>query len=102
MWVRYCAMISVKLGIDTTRRSREGVSLVIVQWCFRSHRSNMGLSLCDEFQALSQTLNWEPDPGVLPKRSIFRSPFRSMGIGWAITDGEPDVGCSAVVREVNR
>ena len=61
----------------------------------------MGLFLCDAFHALSQTLNCELDPGALPKRSILRSPFMSMGIGWAITDGEPDVGCSSVVCTFN-
>ena len=58
-------------------------------------RLKMGLFFCDAFHALSHTLNCAFEPGAVPKRSILRSPFISIGIGWAITEGGPDMEYSS-------
>ena len=49
----------------------------------------------EEFQTFCQTLNEANDDwDVTPKRSIFRSPFMSMGMGCA----RPETGADMVLR----
>ncbi len=59
-----------------------------------THRLNTADPVSEEFQILFQTLNVvsEDLEGTVPNRSIWRSPFMSMGIGWDWAEDEAEMG----------
>lgn len=64
-----------------------------------TYRLNIGESFCDAFHTFCHILKGEVDDDGedIPSKSILRSPFQSMGIGWASVEGGAEIGLASML-----